>query len=311
MSTADREIIQTRLVHAPRELVWRAFTEPKHLDVWWGPRAFATTTHSMELKPGGMWIYDMVQTDGTVFPNVITWKEIEKPSRLAYDHGAKVGEPPLFQVVTTFEEKGAQTLITMRSLFPTAAARNYVVENFGAIEGGKQTLDRMEEHAAQLQAQDMALEITRVFDAPLARVWKAFSERDEIAKWWGPKGFTFEAKAFEFRPGGVYHYRMRSPEQTMWGRFTYRDIVKEQRIIFVNAFSDEHGGLTRAPFDIVFPLEILYTLRFSETAGKTTLQLRGVPFGGTSEERAGFAALHASMQGGFGATFDQLDALLK
>lgn len=153
--------------------------------------------------------------------------------------------------------------------------------------------------------------ITRVFEAPRELVWKAWSEPERLTQWWGPKGFNIQVHQLELRPGGLFHYSMQIPNGgTMWGWFVYREIVAPERLVFVNAFSDEEGGITRAPFSQTWPLEILNTVTFDEQDGKTTLTLRGGPINATEEERKTFQDGHASMQQGFGGTFDQLAAYL-
>ena len=93
------------------------------------------------------------------------------------------------------------------------------------------------------------LVITRILNAPRDKVWKAWSEADSLAQWWGPKGCTIRIVTFEFRPGGVFHYAMQvQPGHDMFGRFVYRDITAPERIVFINSFSDLEGGITRAPF---------------------------------------------------------------
>ena len=153
--------------------------------------------------------------------------------------------------------------------------------------------------------------ISRTFNAPRDLVWKAWSEPESFGQWWGPKGCKLDVAQFEFRPGGLFHYSMKMPAgQIWWGRFVYREIVKPERIVFVNSFSDVSGGITRAPFSADWPLEVLNTLTFTEQGGKTTLDLRGGPINPNAEERAAFEGMFASMKAGFGGTFDQLDAFL-
>lgn len=153
--------------------------------------------------------------------------------------------------------------------------------------------------------------ITRVFDAPRALVWKVFTESEHLAHWWGPKGFTVHVAKLDFRPGGIFHYSMRSPEgQDMWGRFVYREIVRPERIVWVNSFSDKDGGLTRPPFKESWPLEMLSTLTLAEHEGRTTLTIHWVPLNPTEAERKTFEAGHDSMQQGWTGTLDQLAAYL-
>jgi uncharacterized protein YndB with AHSA1/START domain len=149
MSTADREITQTRVFNAPRELVFKTWTDPKHVDRWWGPRGFTTQTSEMDVRPGGVWRFVMRHAQHGTFPNKVVFLEVVKPERLVYDHGEDDSNPPHFRVTVTFTERGQKTELTMRSIFPTAAARDKVVREYGAIEGGKQTLDRFEEWLAQ------------------------------------------------------------------------------------------------------------------------------------------------------------------
>lgn len=158
------------------------------------------------------------------------------------------------------------------------------------------------------------LVITRAYEAPRALVWRAFASGDALARWWGPKGFAVTVLGFEFRPGGAFHYRMDGPNGfTMWARFIYREIAEPERIVFVNAFSDEAGGLARAPFfDGTWPFEVLTTITLSEQGGTTTVTLRSHPIDATDVEVATFESNLESMRQGFGNAFDQLaDYLVK
>jgi uncharacterized protein YndB with AHSA1/START domain len=156
-----------------------------------------------------------------------------------------------------------------------------------------------------------AFTMTRTFNAPRALVFKAFAETDRLAQWWGPQGFEIHVSKHEFRPDGIFHYRMAGADgHDMWGRFTYREIVPPERIVWVNAFSDPEGNLARAPFAMAIPLEILNTIVLKEQAGKTVLTLYSVPINATPEEQATFDGMFESMQMGFGGTFDKLDAFL-
>ena len=158
---------------------------------------------------------------------------------------------------------------------------------------------------------DRELVIIRVVNAPRERVWKAFTESDRLAHWWGPQGYTMLVRTLDFRPGGAFHYSMRSPEgQIMWGKFVYHDIQAPERLVFVTSFSDEEGHITRAPFSPTWPLEIVNTVTLSESEGNTTITLRGGPINATQEERATFWNAQESLQRGFAGTLDQLAAYL-
>ena len=153
--------------------------------------------------------------------------------------------------------------------------------------------------------------ITRAFDAPRERVWKVWTEAERLKHWWGPKGFTVRVAKMDFRPGGVYHYCLRSPDgRDMWGKFVYREIVTPERIVFVNSFSDEKGGLTHHPMSPTWPLETLSTITFTEQEGKTKITVQWVPINATEEERKTFEDGRQSMQQGWTGTMDQLAAYL-
>jgi uncharacterized protein YndB with AHSA1/START domain len=149
-STADREIVTTRLIDAPRELVYEAWTDPKHVGHWFGPDGFKTTTRSMDVRPGGQWVFVMHGPDGTDWPNVVTYQEVAPPARLVYLHGDDK-EPDMFHVTMTLDDEGGKTALTMRAVFKTAAAREFVVRERGAIEGGQQTIARLEAYVLAIR----------------------------------------------------------------------------------------------------------------------------------------------------------------
>lgn len=161
------------------------------------------------------------------------------------------------------------------------------------------------------ESKDQEFVIARVFDAPRGLVFKAWTEREHLMRWFGPKGFTMLSARLDLRPGGVFHYGMRSPDgKDMWGKWTFREIVAPERLVIVNSFSDEKGGITRHPLSPDWPLETLSTTTFAEQAGRTVLSLRWAPLNATAAERKAFAAGHAGMQQGWTGTMDQLAAYL-
>jgi uncharacterized protein YndB with AHSA1/START domain len=148
-TTADREIVTTRLIDAPRELVFAAWTEAKHVGHWFGPDGFTTITHSMDVRPGGVWRFTMSGPDGKDWPNVVTYEEVVPPERLVYMHGDD-REPDMFHTTVTFADEGGRTALTMRAVFKTAAARAQVVRENGAIEGAQQTVSRLERYVRSI-----------------------------------------------------------------------------------------------------------------------------------------------------------------
>ena len=149
MSTADREIVQERLLNAPRETVFDVYTSPDHLNQWWGPRGYTITIHEMEVKPGGVWRFIMHGPDGKDWNNIIVYSEVVRPERLVFNHGSGEEGDAGFHVTVTFDEEGAKTKLKMRMLFESAEACE-AVKAFGAVELGQQTIDKLEEYLAQL-----------------------------------------------------------------------------------------------------------------------------------------------------------------
>jgi uncharacterized protein YndB with AHSA1/START domain len=146
-ATADREIVISRVISAPRELVFEAFSEVRHLSQWWGPDGFTTTTRAFEFRVGGEWDFVMHGPDGTDYQEWISWTEIAPPERIALLHGESRGDPNAFESVLTFapqqHQDGAATRIEMRTVFPTKELRDQAVEKYHAIEGGQQTLSNL------------------------------------------------------------------------------------------------------------------------------------------------------------------------
>jgi uncharacterized protein YndB with AHSA1/START domain len=138
---SDREIVVTRVFDAPRALVFKAWTDPKHLAHWWGPNGFTLTTYELDFKPGGIWRFVMHGPDGRDYQNKVVYVEIVESERLVYKH-----VPPHFQMTVTFEDDGGKTRITAQMLFETAELRDRTIKAVGAVEGLKQTLGRLGEY---------------------------------------------------------------------------------------------------------------------------------------------------------------------
>lgn len=148
---SDREIVVSRVINAPRDLVWQAWSDPAHITHWWGPIGFSTTTHEFAMRAGGVWRFVMHGPDGTDYDNKIIFTEVVKPERLTYRHsGEGDNNDVTFDSEVTFVDRAGKTELTLRLVFATAEARNYVADKFGAVEGGRQTLERLDQYVATL-----------------------------------------------------------------------------------------------------------------------------------------------------------------
>jgi len=140
-NTAERELTISRLLNAPRELVWEVWTKAEHIKNWWGPTGFTNTIFSMDVKPGGVWDFIMHGPDGTDYKNKSIYKEIIKPERIVFEHVS-----PKFTATITFEEKNGKTLLTWNMLFETKEQFEKVVKTFKADEGLKQNIVKLEDY---------------------------------------------------------------------------------------------------------------------------------------------------------------------
>ena len=149
-TTAEREIVIHRVITAPRELVFEAFTEVRHLSQWWGPDGFTTTTRTLAFRVGGEWDFVMHGPDGTDYQEWISFTEIAPPERIAVLHGESRGDPNAFESVFTFVPEGAATRIELRTVFPTTELRDEAIEKYHAIEGGQQTLNNLATYLTEI-----------------------------------------------------------------------------------------------------------------------------------------------------------------
>ena len=147
----DREIVLTRVFDAPRELVYRAWTDPEHIQQWFGPKGFTCTTHAIDLRVGGMWRFDMDGPDGKRYPNRMTFLQMKAPELLVFDHGIDSDDDPnRFRVTITFDsQSNGKTVMMMRQLLRTKADRDMKI-SFGAVELGNTTMDKLEAHLRNL-----------------------------------------------------------------------------------------------------------------------------------------------------------------
>lgn len=147
VDTTDRELTDTRVINAPRELIWKVWTEPVHIVQWWGPEGFTNTTHSMDVRVGGEWVHTMHGPDGTDYPNRIRYVELIEPELIVYEHV----NPPYHRTTVTLEDLGDnKTKMTFRMVFPDPETRQNVVKVYKADVGLQQTLGRMEAYLAKL-----------------------------------------------------------------------------------------------------------------------------------------------------------------
>jgi uncharacterized protein YndB with AHSA1/START domain len=294
-TSAEPSIVVTRVFDAPRETVFKLWTDPRHVARWWGPIGFSTTISEMDVRPGGTWRFVMRGPDGTRYVNRVSFIEVAEPERLVYKHGS---EPVDCEVTVTFAERGGKTEITMRMLFPSAEARDHAVEKVHAIEGGNQMLARLAERLAA-EKLDKEVVITRIFDASREVVFKAWIDPEQLRHWWGPKGFTNPVCEVDARASGAIRIDMRAPDGVVYPMTgVFLEVVEPERLVFTSAALDKEGN----------PLfENLNTVIFEEYGAGTKLTLHSRVALTTAEG----APYLAGMDEGWKMTIDRLGEHLK
>jgi len=166
-------------------------------------------------------------------------------------------------------------------------------------------------NATMNRIMDRPFVMSHLFNAPRARMWRAWTELEELIQWFGPAGVTISTAKLDFQPGGSFHYCMRTPDgRDMWGKFAYREIIPQEKIILVNSFSDANGGTTRHPMVATWPLEMLSITTLVEEGSKTKLTIECSPLNPTDAEKKTFDSAHDGMRQGWSGTFGQLTGYL-
>jgi uncharacterized protein YndB with AHSA1/START domain len=257
------DLVLTRVLEAPRSLVWRVWTDPVHLARWWGPAGFVMKVARLDLRVGGLFHYAMTPPDSSsVLWGRFVYDEIVPSERLVFrnsfsdEAGGPARNPfsptwPL-EVHNTLilTEENAKTVLTLRS-----RPHNATEEETAAFQANKHNVSRgfdgtfaqLEAYLAEELVADRTLVSCRTLDAPRDRVWKAWTDPVEMQKWWGPVNFICPAARIDLRVGGSYLLGMRSPEgQEFWSTGTYQEIAAEEKLVYTDNFSDAEGNVVPA-----------------------------------------------------------------
>ena len=289
-----RALSLSRLVDAPVDLVWRAWTEPEHLVKWWGPRGFVNEVDEIRIEEGGVWRFVMRGADGKDYRNRLMYDAIEPKTRIAYriDDDGETDNPP-FAAEATFEPKGDKTLLTKRIVFDSVKTREGALK-FGAVEGGRSTLDKLEDELAAMKAEPLSLTITRVFHAPRALVWKCWTDPVHGVAW-GPDDFEMQYLSGKPEKGAPWRMRLvpKDGGKPMLQSGVYREYDEPERLVMTFGWENDAGEVEN---------ETLIELTFKEEDGKTTMHFVQSGFTG-EKERDGHGV-------GWSEAFDAMAAYL-
>jgi uncharacterized protein YndB with AHSA1/START domain len=197
-----KELIISRVLNAPVALVWEAWTKPEHIIKWWGPDGFTTTHKGMNLKPGGDWRFTMHGPDGKAYPNRVVFLEVIPQKKIMYRHSDDADTEPIsFHVTVTFENLGNKTKLTMQSVFASVEELERLNREYHVIEGGEQHIGRLETFVTQLNSAPFVIE--RIYNAPIAKVWKAITDNNEMKQWYFDIADFKPEAGFEFSFNGI------------------------------------------------------------------------------------------------------------
>jgi uncharacterized protein YndB with AHSA1/START domain len=304
------ELHLTRVYKAPRKLVWEAWTDPKHVSQWWGPRGFSITHHDKQLKVGGRWNYIMHGPDGVDYPNSTLYHEVVEGEKLVYDHGSDGQSKPLFRVTVTFQDVPEGTKMDMTMKFENEEVARATAAFIRQV-GGNSTWDRLAEYLEFQAHQADCFVIQRSFEAPAELVFKLWTQPQHLATWLPPLGATMEYLEVDIRPGGSAFYRMDHPAGKLYGKVEYHEIQPPQRLSYTQMFCDENEGPGRHPMLPVFPDKMRTNVEFTPERGGTRVCLTWRPEGEFSpEELASFLKARDGMTVGWTGSFNKLETLL-
>jgi len=315
MATKNKsnQIHITRIYDAPVQAVWDAWTDPDQVGKWWGPRGFTLTTHSKDLRVGGIWHYTMHGPDGVDYPNKTKYFEVEPCKRLVYDHGGNDEQQPLFRVTVDFSEQDGRTKMDMTMTVATPEAADEirkVIKN----ANGNSTWDRLAEYLEKESTGQEHFVINRSFEAPIEVVFDLWTNPQHFSQWLPPTGFTMDFLRADIKPGGDAFYRMSNGAGvTMYGRTHYLQITPPKQIVYTQQFCDEHENISRHPMAPTWPETMLTSVSFCEEGpDQTRVTVTWQPYGATTpEELAVFVAARTGMTQGWTGSFDKLEAYLQ
>jgi uncharacterized protein YndB with AHSA1/START domain len=319
------ELVISRDFAAPRDLVWKAYTEPEHLNRWWGPKGMPTTTVKFDLRVGGMFLYRMQRPQGDMWGKFV-YKEIKAPEKLVFVNSfsseqaevtrAPFGGPwanwPLeIHNTVTFTQVGIGTRLELRS--KPLNANDHEMQVFREMQddvraGTNATFDQLEQHLKEQTMttknantfqlsfpSDTEIKMTRVFDAPKRLVFLAHSKAEHMKRWWGPRSLEITQCDIDFRVGGKWRIVHRDAQGTEYGlKGEFKEIVQDKKITWTFEFDGMPGHVS------------VETLTLDEKDGKTTLT--AISKYDSKEDRDGMA--QSGMEQGARETWDRLEELV-
>ena len=274
-----REISITRIFDAPRDLVWRAWTEAEQLARWFMPHGFTVPECEMDLRPGGTFRMTVRAPDGSESPTGGEFKEIDPPQRLVFTTTGFDGPDgvPMLEVLNTatFADLGDKTELTLHAVV-TKASPEMAAPLAGMEEGWLQSFEKLDGllTGREVDSSEREMVATRLLDGPCETVWKLWTDPAHIAEWWGPRGFTTTIHEMDVRPGGTWRHTMHGPDGTDYpNSAVFLDVREPEYIAFLHGDPGE-------------PDHFFTTVDFADEGGKTGVTIRALFPSAADRERA-------------------------
>jgi len=311
-SAKGRDLVITRFLDAPREKVWKAWTEPDEVKKWWGPAPFTSPSARIDLRVGGRYLLCMRSPEGKDYWSTGVYREIVPNERLVYTdsfadekgrvvpatHYGLSGDFPLeMRVTVTFGEHGGKTKMTLRHEGLPAGEMTRLT---GA--GWNSSLDKLAESLRGEGGMKLTLPtdrevvVTRVLDAPRDRVFQAYVDPKAIPEWWGPRSFTTRVDRMDVRPGGAWRFVNVGPDGQEHGfHGVFREIRPPERLTWTFEYEGAPGHVS------------VETITFEELRGGKTKVTVTARFD-SQEDRDG--KVNAGMEWGMRESYERLEELL-
>jgi uncharacterized protein YndB with AHSA1/START domain len=292
--TMVRQVTITRVLDTPRDAVWRAWTDPEQLKRWFMPHGFTVPECTVDLRPGGVLRMVIHGPDGSESTNDGEFLEVDPPARCVFTTTAFEGALAVRNTVI-FEDRGGKTELTLRAEV-TKASKELRAALAGMEEGWLQSFEKLDAllTGSEVDRTSRAVIATRVLDAPRERVWKAYTDPEQLSKWWGSPGGTIETHEIDVRPGGVWRATLHGPHGDYEQKMTYLAVEEPQALAYLYGDPSEPGHA----FTMV---------ELADEGGKTTVKVT-LHFA-SAEERRRMVEEYGAEQG-LEAALDQLATYL-
>lgn len=309
----ESELVLARVFDAPRERVWKAWTEPEAFMRWWGPKGYTAPFCKIDLRVGGKFLFCMRSPEGTDYWATGTYREIVPRRKFvctdsfadakgnvvpATYYGMGTGMPLEMLITVTLEDQDGKTKLTLRH-----AGLSDEANLTGAEQGWSESFDKLAallteggvQTAFVIDRAKRQIVMSRVFNAPRTRVFRVYTDPKLIPQWWGPRSQATTVETMDVRKGGRWRYVSREPDGSEYAfRGECREVVPPERLVSTFEFEGMPGHV------------ILETATFEDVAGKTKLTVTS-SFE-SIEDLDGM--LQSGMESGARETWDRLEELL-